>query len=294
MRAIFIWIFISFNLVFACDQYGITGLVEENDLWIGPDVKSKTDLSEEEFEKLLDNVEAVYGPEVKSKGGNLVVERNWNDGVVNAYAYQEGNNWHIVMTGGLARHETITRDGMYLAACHEIGHHLGGAPKKSEEYYGIVDWASNEGQADYFGTLKCLKKVWEKENNVEILKNIDVDQFAATTCKKQFRDTQDIAICERAAMAGKSVASLFNALRRRTIPLRFDTPDENFVRRTFHGHPEPQCRLDTYFSGAVCNKDPYTDFSDDLASDVGACTKKEGAKFGARPNCWFGTDQNLF
>ncbi|MFI5391194.1 MAG: hypothetical protein ACHQYQ_07525 [Bacteriovoracales bacterium] len=293
MRAIFFWVFISFNLVFACDQYGITGIVEENNLWIGPDVKSKTDLTHEEFDKLLDAVEAVYGPEVKSKGGSLVIERNWDDGTVNAYAYQEGNSWHIAMFGGLARHETITRDGMYLVACHELGHHIGGAPKKPE-YDGTVGWASNEGQADYFGTLKCLKKVWEKENNVSILRNINVDQYATTVCKKQFKDAQDIAICERVAMAGKSVASLFNALRSRTTPLRFDTPDENYVRRTYHDHPEPQCRLDTYFSGAVCTKDPYTDFSDDIASDVGGCSKKEGAKFGARPNCWFGTDENLF
>ncbi len=291
MRAIFFWVLISFNLVFACDKYGITGIMEDNDLWIGPDVKSKNNLSQEEFEKLLDSVEAIYGPEVRSKGGNLVIERNWNDGTVNAYAYQEGNNWHIAMFGGLARHDTITFDGMILVACHELGHHIGGAPKKPE-WSGVTGWASNEGQADYFGTLKCFKRVVEKDNNVSMVRSRNVDSYATQICKKQFKDANDVAICERAAMAGMSVAKLFNALRSRTTPLRFDTPDEEIVRRTFHDHPQPQCRLDTYFSGSVCDKDPYTDFSDDLASDVGGCTKKEGAKVGTRPYCWFGTDDD--
>jgi hypothetical protein len=120
-----------------------------------------------------------------------------------------------------------------------------------------------------------------------------MDDFATKKCKSQFRESQDIAICQRAAMAGMSVGNLFNALRSRTIPLRFDTPDENFVRQTNHDHPAPQCRVDTFFAGSVCAKDPYTDFSDDLESDVGACTKKEGARIGARPNCWFGTENNL-
>jgi hypothetical protein len=157
----------------------------------------------------------------------------------------------------------------------------------------VVGWASNEGQADYFGTLKCLKKVWEKDDNVSILKNRKVDEYATKKCKEQFKDVADIAICQRAAMAGMSVSSLFNSLRNRDIPLKFDTPDTKFVKKTFHDHPAPQCRLDTYFSGAVCDKDPYVDFSEDLESDVGACTRKEGSKIGTRPNCWFGTEHAM-
>lgn len=292
MRIMCFWILLVLaNTSFACDINGKTGIVEENDLWIGPENKSVNALGKEEFMTLLDKIEEIYGPEIQSKGAKLIIERNWDDGTVNAYAYQEGTEWHIAMFGGLARHETITIDGMYLVACHELGHHLGGAPKKPD-YGGIVGWASNEGQADYFGTLKCLKKVWEKEDNVAILKNRKVDEYASQKCKEQFKDAADIAICQRAAMAGMSVSSLFNALRNRSIPLKFDTPDTKFVKKTYHDHPAPQCRLDTYFSGAVCNKDPYTDFSDDLATDVGACTLKEGAKIGTRPNCWFGTESN--
>lgn len=293
MRKCFLWVILVLaNTSFACDIEGKTGIMEENDLWIGPENKSANALGKEDFMALLDKVEEIYGPEVEAKGAKLIIERNWDDGTVNAYAYQEGTNWHIAMFGGLARHETITIDGMTLVACHELGHHLGGAPRKSD-WGGAVGWASNEGQADYFGTLKCLKKVFEKDDNIAILKNRQVDEFATLKCKAQFKDAQDIAICQRAAMAGMSVSSLFNSLRRTTTPLRFDTPDTKFLKKTFHDHPAPQCRLDTYFAGAVCEKDPYTDFSEDLATDVGACRLKEGAKIGTRPNCWFGTEHNM-
>jgi len=78
----------------------------------------------------------------------LVIDKHWEDGTVNAYASENGNNDVISMFGGLARHPAITPDAFYLVACHEIGHHLGGAPKK-----GNTQWASNEGQADSVNTL---------------------------------------------------------------------------------------------------------------------------------------------
>jgi len=75
------------------------------------------------------------------------------------------------MFGGLARHETMTPDGFATVVCHELGHHLGGVPKKFS-WFGN-SWASNEGQADYFGIMKCLRKMFEHEDNVKIVKEID-------------------------------------------------------------------------------------------------------------------------
>jgi hypothetical protein len=197
------------------------------------------------------------------------------------------------MFGGLARHETITPDGLALVACHEIGHHLGGAPKKTD-FDGSLAWAANEGQADYYGTSKCIKRLFEKDDNLGILRNINVDTFAVENCKTQYETEQDVAICERASMAGMSLAQLFKSIRRSDVFPRFDTPDKKFIQETFHGHPAPQCRLDTYFAGALCNKDPYIDFADDLASDTGACSLRDDSfKLALRPNCWFGTNDAI-
>ena len=54
----------------------------------------------------------------------------------------------------------------------------------------------------------------------------------------------------------------------------------------FDGHPEGQCRLDTYLAGAVCpvswmeslsKKDP----------NHGSCNRDQGFTTGLRPLCWF-------
>lgn len=60
------------------------------------------------------------------------------------------------------------------------------------------------------------------------------------------------------------------------------TPDPAIVQKTDEGHPAFQCRLDTYFMGALCKKA----FSEDLVKDsevTGACHGSTGQKFGIRP-----------
>jgi hypothetical protein len=58
--------------------------------------------------------------------------------------------------------------------------------------------------------------------------------------------------------------------------------DKTKVSRTIYNHPNPQCRLDTYLSGANCEiggEIPF-DYND---PKIGACVKEVGA----RPSCWF-------
>ena len=63
------------------------------------------------------------------------------------------------------------------------------------------------------------------------------------------------------------------ALRRSTVPSKFDTPDQTVVSATNH-HPAPQCRLDTYFAGAVCDKS-YGDVVSNDDPNQGVCTRTE-------------------
>jgi len=268
----------------ACDIHGTSGIVEENDLYIGVDDKSNNTMTEEQFNAVLDKVEGIYGPIIESRSKELVIVRKWDDGTVNAYAQQSGNIWKISMFGGLARHETITVDAFALVACHELGHHLGGAPKKKS--FWSVSWASNEGQSDFWGNLKCLRKYMEKDDNVTIVSKMDIDPTAKATCSKQFAEANDRAMCERGAMAGLSLGNLFRALRRLETELKFTTPDPGVVTRTNHSHPAPQCRLDTYFAGAICDKDHYSD-TDDRDDTMGVCSRSREESVGVRPLCWF-------
>ena len=275
---------------YACDEHGTTGIVEDNNLWIPSNVKSINTISEGEFNAIIDKVEAIYAPIIAAKGKTLQIERNWEDGTVNAYAQQMGNTWKVSMFGGLARHETITGDGFATVLCHELGHHLGGAPKKSS-WWGS-SWASNEGQADYFATSKCLRKYMENDNNVKVMSEVEIPAVAKESCAKNFVNENEYAMCLRGSMAGMSLANLFRALRNMTTELKFTTPDPAVVTSTNHNHPAPQCRLDTYYQGALCTVDAYTDLSNDDVN-TGACNRDENFENGLRPLCWFKPGQQV-
>ena len=63
-------------------------------------------------------------------------------------------------------------------------------------------WASNEGQSDYWGAMKCLKRYMENDDNIAIVSKMEVDEHAKTTCEANYNQENDVAICIRSAMAG--------------------------------------------------------------------------------------------
>jgi hypothetical protein len=279
---------------FSCSEDGKDGFVPENDMYISASQKSINGITEEEFNKAIDQVEEIYAPIISSMGAKLEISRNWTDGTVNAYAQQAGKTWKVAMFGGLARHATITKDALALVVCHEIGHHIGGAPKKGSSSGGgwwggngggAVSWASNEGQSDYFANLKCLRKSWINDNNVEIVKTLNAPKLVVDQCKRTYKRADDTALCVRGSMAGLSVGNLFAALAKVPEP-KFDTPDRKVVSATNHNHPAAQCRLDTYFQGSLCDVNMNEDVSQ--TDEVRAtCHGSLGHKIGTRPLCWF-------
>ena len=278
----------------ACSENGKDGFLPENDLYIPANQKSINGISEEEFNQAIDEVEEIYAPIISNLGAKLNIERKWDDGTVNAYASQAGKTWKVAMFGGLARHATITKDAMALVVCHEIGHHIGGAPKKGSTSGGgwwggaggAISWASNEGQSDYFATLKCLRKAWINDNNEAIVKSLNAPKIVTDMCKKNYNKNKiDSALCVRTSMAGKSVSDLFSSLSK--LPeTKFETPDSKVVSNTDHNHPKAQCRLDTYYQGSLCDVNMNEDVSQ--SEEVkGTCHGSLGHKIGTRPLCWF-------
>ncbi len=118
--------------------------------------KDSAGITEAQFNAVMDRMQAVYGPIVASLGATMHIIRLWSYDTVNASAEEQGTTWILNMYGGLARDKSITQDGMALVACHEMGHHLGGAPK----YGGGSDWAADEGEADYYANTKCLHRIF--------------------------------------------------------------------------------------------------------------------------------------
>lgn len=240
-------------------------------------------ISEKQFNDVMDRVETLFSDDVKRAGGTLKVNRLWKDDTVNASAQELGTSWVLNMYGGLARHKATTIEGMALVACHELGHHLGGAPK-IKGWYGD-DWATNEGGADYYATLKCLRRYFAQDDNASIVAAAQIDPMVADRCSTQFSNPADQAICMRNSMAAQSVTALFFDLSGDKAMAQFSTPDSKVVSRMDDDHPATQCRMDTYFNGAVCHVDSSvpnskTDYKE------GSCVQGQD-QFGWRPLCWF-------
>ena len=200
-------------------------------------------LTEDEFLTVLDEVEAVYDPVFNELGKNLIVNRLWANDQVNASAQQQGRDWIINMFGGLARHEHATIDAFRAVACHEIGHHLGGAPKRSG-WFG--SWASNEGQSDYFATYKCMKKlILEGQKQGMEIASPDLSRYAElevnlaeSKCAERFstaEPTTEVDIgrpevdtaykaCVRSSLSGLSLGRLLGALKDPEKVISLSTP----------------------------------------------------------------------
>jgi hypothetical protein len=270
---------ISATASFACDIHGNGGFAPENNLKISQWDKETNGMTKEKFLAIVKSVSDVYAPIVAQKGGTLSMNNRWDDDTVNASAQQSGKTWIVNMYGGLARHPLTTDDGFALVVCHELGHHLGGAPRKG------TSWASNEGQADYWGAMKCLRRVLEKADNASVVSKMNVDAEATKQCQATYHSENDIALCQRVAMAGKSLGSLLSELGG-TGKVSFTTPDTSKVSRTNDNHPAGQCRLDTYFNGVLCDKSFDQDV-DKTDPKVGTCIARDGYKVGPRPLCWY-------
>ena len=271
---------LSMTPIFACSEDGKGGFLPENDMNIPVDAKVRNDMTEERFNEIIDEVEAVFAPIVKKKRAKLKFNRKWDDGTVNASAQRFFRTWVVNMYGGLARHEVVTDDGFAMVVCHELGHHMAGAPKVKIP---MNTWASNEGQSDYWGAMKCFKEVYKNDDNVRLIAEMNVDPLARKNCEAVYTNEGEQALCMRTAMAGLSLAKLLGGGNRN---ISFKTPDRSAVDRTNDRHPAAQCRLDTYFHGGLCDMDLTTPVSK-RDPNKGVCIRKDGVKLGVRPLCWY-------
>jgi hypothetical protein len=267
-----------FSLIVASSAFG--KFLPDNDLHLQDNVNFTGGISEEEFNQVIDIVNEIYAPVVKSHRGKLKFKRKWKDSTVNASASQFWGTWTVNMYGGLARRPEVTVDGFTMVVCHELGHHLGGFPKSS-------GWAANEGQSDYFATFACARKLWGEQNELNAEARSEISKYPKKLCDDMYSNRNDQNFCYRQMLANFSIANLLGALKGDTVA--FNTPDENVVSKTNNSHPAAQCRLDTYVAASLCKSEwdinviPKTE----VISAEYTCARKDGWDVGMRPHCWF-------
>ena len=241
-------------------------------------------ISKKEFLRIIDRVKKIYVPIFKDLDMNFKIEHLWEDKQQNAFAGMSGSDRFILLYGGYARQKLMTPDAYLSIVCHEIGHHLGGFPKKMNS-----TWSSSEGQADYFSTLKCMKEVLESDSeNSSVADSLDLPEQIKLQCRLQFSDEDQYSICLRSSKAsedyGKVIANILVPGSEKYISLTTPATELAFV--TNLRHPSAQCRADTKFQGALCNVSPLISL-DDEDETIGTCNLNDFNILGNRPACWF-------
>tara|TARA_B110001454_G_scaffold219099_1_gene249906 strand:- start:13220 stop:14137 length:918 start_codon:yes stop_codon:yes gene_type:complete len=254
-----------------------------------------------EFTRVVKNIENMYIPIVRKLGGKLSVKAQWGNNTPNAFAKKTFGNWQVVITGGLARHPAMSKDGIALVVCHEIGHHLAGFPFVETGLAALLgmNWVSNEGEADYYATQVCARKIWANEVKENEVFRSTASALVKSECDKIWKKEADQNLCYRSVTAAESLAEVLASLSKRGNP-QLHTPSLAVVAQTYDGHPEAQCRLDTYFQGAICpmgwidamvpgKKQPggKKGVAAERQAAMTSCTATSGFKVGLRPSCWY-------
>ncbi len=164
------------------------------------------------FEELGDKVISLYQREADAEGVTVFNTPDWSDKNINGTVMWVRNYPYVELRypGALAK-SALTVDGLSLILCHELGHLFG---KKIDG-----DRTAPEGEADYFATADCLKKLWREKSGNRYVQRVTV-------------------------AALESAKVMFDA------PVSIAKKDNSKVRETLTDYPSDQCRLDTYLAGA--------------------------------------------
>jgi hypothetical protein len=259
-------------------------VIPENDLNNPPlIIKDFDTISEHDFNLVTGVLFKIYAPIIEDLSGlkfNMIAD--WQDGTVNAYATRSVDSWNIHINGGIARAKGMTTDGLAIIVCHEIGHHLGGAPRTF--LYG--GWPSAEGEADYFATSKCLKKYYAQLSVDESFAiDSSIPEKVILDCNTVYKNLADLKICVRSQKASLDFAHFLNLLPGARNLVMLGTPDTKVVKGTiFNEYPKPQCRFDTLYQGSLCSVHSNVATSETDAK-IGHCNDE--SKPGTRPRCWY-------
>ncbi len=219
-----------------------TLFLPENNLWQEDVVSISQGITKAQFHSITIAAERYFGEMATEAGETFVLNRDWNDGTVNALSFRVGSSVEISVFGGIARRPEISPEGFAIILCHEISHAYGGEPYREED-----NRISAEGQADYKSSQGCFRRLLPALAFPGFRAyDPQVGKVAALCLDKPHRDRH---LCHAALMGSLSVARLSAAVRGEPEP-RFETPDRAVVPQTLLRYPKTtQCRLDSMKAG---------------------------------------------
>lgn len=245
-----------------------------------PVMKNALMSSESLYMEIMNKFKRKFSPMVAAQyGKQLKFEYRPNEDRVNAsITRDDDNNPVLIITSGLIMFPQMSPNAFVAILCHELGHFMGGLPKKLRGNTNLKSWSSAEGQADYFASSKCLPEYYSGEKSN--------DRFAENVKKEQLDELYHICsepLCMRVVHASLEMSRVFAEIKKFSSLPSLNKKDSSRVSRTNFKHPTLQCRLDTLVNGVLCDVDTEEMFSDD-DPNVGACV---GEVRGSRPRCWY-------
>jgi hypothetical protein len=213
------------------------------------------------LEQVIAAVNTEYSGELKARNLTLQFSFQSEDSSLDAWTTRKGNVATIFITEGLMSFSTLTRDGLALLVCHEVGHYFGGFP------YRDVDF-SVEGQADLYATGVCLKRVLG-ELEINFPSPRDVPKEFRRKCHKRYQQKENRGICEQSLLAAYQIYGIFQltANHPRNEEAAFASERGNGETSDYLlGYPSLRCRLKTWLMGIFEN------------------TESEALD---RPSCWY-------
>lgn len=163
----------------------------------------------------------------------------------NAYAtWSSDNKPKIVITNAVLRNELITTDVLALLICHELGHFYADSPKQRRGNTQKLSWSSAEGQADYYASSICMKKIINDLPKYEVNNDIKSKLSFPSNCKSDH--------CYRILTASMNLTKMFAKIKHWNYELSLTRKDFSTAYTTIYNHPNPQCRLDTLVMGYLC------------------------------------------
>ncbi len=272
--------FITIILYVLLTYKAMANFLPPNDFLIKRGHKAADSLIFQTYSQMAQEINSLYAARMAEEGAELNFEIEVSNSKVNAFARREEGamkQWKIIFTAGMLRHNSMTPTVFSGIYCHELGHHLGGSPFRSNGH-----WASAEGQADYFASNDCLKNILLNSKLLKLSK-APVTDFIKEKCSTIFQSQERLEVCYQSSIVITKVAAFLSRLggrRGRRLPKPSITKrDQSTAYSTIYKYPSRQCRVDTFFEGALCSEYFYGEDSN--------CPSSSEAYQGARPKCWF-------
>jgi hypothetical protein len=188
-------------------------------------------LPKRQFLEVIRLLREEFQPLAQANGRRLVFQTDYDDDWAQAFARRWETD-QVVVYGGMAGLKGGSEDSLALILCHELGHLYGGQPFGDD-----VNKLALEGQADYWSTSVCFRKIVSKLT------------------------TRDGSMNVRTIEAAKVVTAFYADNINLPHPMLL-SPDPTRVSVSLKTHPTPQCRLDTLMAGLKFESRPACWFAD--------------------------------